>query len=1598
MENIIFFDLEVKRNSSHIKDIGAVFNGEEFHGTSVVKFGHFLLKSGLLCGHNIIGHDIPVLELSNLKQALSGKLFIDTLYLSALLFAEKPYHHLVKDYKLFDDNSEINNPLADSRLCQTLLFDEIAKFNSFNPELKAIFFTLLKNEKPFNGFFQIVQAETCMNLTRSIRDYFDGRMCKNVTFENWTHEPVNLAFALAMINTENNESILPKWIVMQHPEVNEIVNEFRFSNCRDITCSYCNKKLDSHKGLSRYFGYDDFRKFSEEEKTPLQQQVVESSLKSESLIAVFPTGGGKSLTFQLPALIQGEATRSLTVVISPLQSLMKDQIDVLEKRHGITRAVTINGLLSPLERMQAIERVSEGSAHILYISPESLRSGTITKIFTSRTIARFVIDEAHCFSSWGHDFRVDYLYIGEFIKDLQARKGLEKSIPVSCFTATAKPSVIIDIRQYFYQRLGLELLTYIAPLKRENLHYGVYVAEDDNDKYQKLIQLLFTGSEPAIIYVSRTRAVEDLALKLREDGFLALPYHGKMERDARISNQNKFMNGEVDIIVATSAFGMGVDKENVQMVVHYDLSESLENYIQEAGRAGRSPEINANCVILFDKNDLNKHFNLYYHARLNFKEISQVWRGIKSLSKTRKKISQSALEIAKASGWDSEIQELETKIKTSIAVLEESRYLKRGLDSPRIFANSLLVKNYNAAVEILQSATDITPEQILDSTRILQRLIKEDETRVDYLSDVLGIKRDVVEQMIRMMRHKGILGDAKDLTAFVEAGNSTNYSVKTARLYFKIERNLLNVLNCEKKLIYLKEINEILIEKGITQSTPDKILDILRFWEIKGFIKKDRMDQRTSAFQIIYRKELASFIENLERRQKLAGLILKYLLIKYKGSLALKPAEIQNKPVEFSIVELKTEVEKSQGIFNETFSLSDYERALLFLNHISAIKLDKGFIILYRPMTIEKRVSDHRIKFKKEDYQKLADFYQAKIEQIHIIGEYASKMLKDYKGALIFADEYFKLPYDQFVDKYFRERRDQIRKPLTPEKFEKVFGNLSPEQLKIIRDNKNNFVLVTAGPGSGKTLVLVHKIASVLMMEDVKPEQFLMLTFSRAASLEFKSRLKKLVGGIAGYIDIFTYHSYCFHVSGRIGTLEKSENIIRETINRIESGEIPAEKIANKSMLVLDEFQDVSQEEYLLIKTIIKHAENIRVIAVGDDDQNIYGFRGSSIEYMMNFKNDFHAKQYNLNRNFRSKSKLVNFSNKYVKSIQNRLKKGNLFSNANKGGNIKIFHYKTSNIIIPVINNLKNITLSGSSAIMSRTNEEAVIVNSLMKNTGKKSKLILSNDSFRIKDLQEIRLFSEQICRNTERNMGIISEDDWQNGLSRLHVQFEYSANYALTLSIINHFSKTANKKLKTEWLTFISEMQLENFIHPENDSFLVSTMHKAKGKEFDNVILLLKDFNDENDDDKRLLYVALTRARNNILIHLNNDIFHNLMFDGIEKHNDENDYGEPEELEFHLTHRDIDLGLHTLDGVAHSVSNLLAGVKLILSDNKFHLKTETGRVVTRFSRDFGQKLNRWFLKGYQFHDAYIHYIVYWKERDNQNEYRVVLPVVRLKK
>ena len=710
-------DVEVGLKDHKIHDIGALKHDDTtFHKTSKEELFVFLNDINYICGHNIIHHDAKYLFANDTCHWI----LVDTLYISPLLFPERPYHRLVKDDKLICE--QMNNPVNDCKKAKDLLLDEIACWNLLSKKKRVLFASLLKDKKEFEGFLSMVSAEYIHEgIPKLIKELYAGKICQHADLDMLIEQyPCGLAYALALIDTTDYRSITPGWVLYNYPEVEFIVKLLRHTTCHE-GCDYCHTQLDILYNLKTFFGYECFRTYEGE---PLQERATQAAVEGKSLLAIFPTGGGKSLTFQLPALMAGRSVHGLTVVISPLQSLMKDQVDNLADR-GITDAVTINGMLDPITRSLSIQRVQDGEASLLYISPEMLRSKTIERILIARHVVRFVIDEAHCFSSWGHDFRVDYLYIGKFIRKYQQKKKCKNPIPVSCFTATAKQKVIQDICDYFKQTLDLNLDLFASTASRTNLHYSVIHVESDNDKYLKLRELVAESDCPTIVYVSRTKRTKELAGKLTRDGYKALPFDGKMEADEKNANQDAFMNDQVHIIVATSAFGMGVDKKDVGLVIHYDISDSLENYVQEAGRAGRDPSLSARCYVLYSDNDLDKHFILLNQTKLSISEIQQVWKAVKYLTKHRMKVNCSALEIARQAGWDDSVSDIETRVRTALATLEQSGYLIRGNNVPHVYATGITVKNMDEARKRISASVLFGSDEIEKSVRIIKSLISQ---------------------------------------------------------------------------------------------------------------------------------------------------------------------------------------------------------------------------------------------------------------------------------------------------------------------------------------------------------------------------------------------------------------------------------------------------------------------------------------------------------------------------------------------------------------------------------------------------------------------------------------------------------------------------------------------------------------------------------------------------------------------------------------------------------------------------------------------------------------------------------------------------------
>ncbi len=1596
MNSIAFIDTEIEPKNGKVLDIGSVKDdGASFHKTSIAEFIHFLNGTQFVCGHNIFNHDIKYIGKALNDIGINSTNIIDTLYLSPLLFPTKPYHSLLKDDKL--QSEDTNNPLNDSIKAKDLLNDEIASFKQIEDTLKQILYLLLNNKKEFHAFFRYIRYNSAStDIEKLIREKFKNEICEQVDLAKIISEkPIELAYCLSLINSfvqhKKIHSITPPWVLKNYPEVERIMFRLRNKPCVS-GCEYCNQALDANKGLKRFFGFDSYRSYGGE---PLQEKAVKAAINNQSILAVFPTGGGKSITFQVPALMSGETSKGLTVVISPLQSLMKDQVDNLEKI-GITDAVTINGLLDPIERAKSFERVEDGSASILYLSPESLRSKTIEKLVLGRKIARFVIDEAHCFSSWGQDFRVDYLYIGDFIKSIQEKKNLEEGIPVSCFTATAKQKVIEDIRDYFREKLSLHLELFSSTASRTNLRYKVFEKGDEEEKYQTARDLIEEKNCPTIIYVSRTRKAYTLAERLKEDGFSAKPYHGKMEKQEKSENQDSFINGETQIMVATSAFGMGVDKKDVGMVIHYEISDSLENYIQEAGRAGRDENITADCYVLFNEEDLSKHFILLNQTKLSIKEIQQVWKAIKDITRFRSSVSNSALEIARKAGWDDNVVEIETRVTTAIAALEDAGYLKRGQNMPRVFANSILAKNAQEAIDKINASEKFVGNQKEKGVRIIKKLFSSKsrkqlsdeaaESRIDYISDHLGIVKEEVINIVNLLREEKILADAKDLTAFIKKGENKNRSLNIVDTFSKIENFLLPIVEEQEKVFHIKELNEQAEEKGLDDISTNNIKTIFNFWAIKNWIKRKRLESKNHvAVLSLHPKELLK--EKLEKRHVLAKFIVEFLYEKSNVNASDKDSVKEEVLVEFSVHELKTAYEKSSSLFKVNINLEDIEDTLFYLSRIEAIKIEGGFLVVYNRLTIERTEQDNKKRYTKDDYQKLHQFYENKVQQIHIVGEYAKKMIEDYKSALQFVEDYFHLNYSSFLHRYFPgSRQNEIKRNITPAKFRQLFGELSPTQLKIINDNETKHIVVAAGPGSGKTRVLVHKLASLLLMEDVKHEQLLMITFSRAAATEFKKRLLNLIGNAANYIEIKTFHSYCFDLLGKVGSLEKSDKILKKAIQKIKNNEVEASRIT-KTVLVIDEAQDMDKDEFVLISALMEQNEEMRVIAVGDDDQNIYEFRGASSKHLEQFIHENNAVKHELVENYRSKNNLVDFSNQFVKRISHRLKQTPIIAKQNGNGQIKIIRYKSGNLINPLVQDILSTGLSGTTCVLTNTNEEALQITGLLLRNNVQAKLIQSNDGFSLYNIDEVRYFLNQL--NLTDDVYTISDEIWLNAKREVVNKYRHSTKLEILGNIIREFeSSNPKRKYKSDLEVFIRESKLEDFYSENGETIFVSTIHKAKGKEFDNVFIMLENFNSTTDETKRLFYVAMTRAKTNLTIHLNSNFLDNLTADNLDRFENNETHLQPNELAMHLSLKDV--WLDYFISRQSLISQLKSGDILTINGNE--CLDDNGNSVLKFSKQFNEKIESMKAKNYKLKRAKVNFIVYWKKEDTEQEVKIILP------
>ena len=343
-----------------------------------------------------------------------------------------------------------------------------------------------------------------------------------------------------------------------------------------------NKMTNPLKILQEKFGFASFR--------GKQEEIIKRTLDGNHSLVIMPTGSGKSLTYQIPALLLTD----LTIVISPLIALMKDQVDALRRQKIDT--TFINSSLQKKEREQRYKKVQNGKYKLLYVTPERFRKREFIEILEKRKISLLAVDEAHCISEWGHDFRPDYTRIQEF-------RNLMHAPPTIALTATATPEVQEDIIHQLGLRKG-DVHIFHEGIERPNLFLEVFNLWGDDEKLNHIRKIVADNPGSGIIYFVLIRDLHNMSKKMQKIGIEHLIYHGDLISDQRKKIQDQFMRGEKSLVLATNAFGMGIDKENIRFVIHAQIPQTLEAYYQEIGRAGRDGKP-AICSLLYDEQDLN---------------------------------------------------------------------------------------------------------------------------------------------------------------------------------------------------------------------------------------------------------------------------------------------------------------------------------------------------------------------------------------------------------------------------------------------------------------------------------------------------------------------------------------------------------------------------------------------------------------------------------------------------------------------------------------------------------------------------------------------------------------------------------------------------------------------------------------------------------------------------------------------------------------------------------------------------------------------------------------------------------------------------------
>ena len=1679
--NCLSLDLEIGKENNRIRafaglrpDTGQreVFSGGNL-AAALARLDALAEDASYVLGHNIISFDLPHLmaEKSNLR--LLGLPIIDTLRLSPLAFPRNPYHHLVKHYQdggLKRGKLKQSDPELDAQLALEVFDDQLHALRNAAPDLLAAWHWLTTPEpqgkdraldelySQLRGLSRPTDSEVLATINKRLAGMACATHARDVTAKaamvRWP-----LAYALAWLSVAGGNSVMPPWVRYQFPEAGSLVRRLRDTACNDPSCVWCREHHDARKELKRWFGFSDFRPEPvDDDGRPMQQSIVEAAMAGGHVFGILPTGTGKSLCYQIPALSRYDKTGALTVVISPLVALMADQVEGLETK-GIGSCVTINSLLSMPERSNARERIRLGDASILIISPEQLRTRSVRQVLDQREIGGWVLDEAHCLSRWGHDFRPDYRYVGRFIRE---KAGDGPVPPVLCLTATAKPDVIEDVVHHFRDWLDIELKVFNGGTERSNLTFEV-IPTSGGEKFGPIHDVLMAylpSDMPggAIVYCATRRQSEEVAEFLQLKGIAAAHFHAGVPPETKKDVQQRFIGGELRAIVATNAFGMGIDKPDVRLVVHADIPGSLENYLQEAGRAGRD-RADARCVLLYTADDAERQFGLSARSRLTRIEIHGILRALRNLDRKKRLDSEvvatagEILDEDEDKAFERDSATDDTRVRTAVAWLEEAELLTREENLVQVFPSSLRVTSVEQAHSKLNRTPNTTAYPLLRIAEVLIGAGADESITSDELMAVSGLSSEGVRKAMYDLERLGIASNDTPLTAFVHRGVA-RHSRQRLEQAKELETALIGHMHelapdlgkGDTSPLHLRIASQVLRDEGLADPLPERLWRILRSIAYDGrgedggggSLTVHKQDAETARVTLL--RDWTSLEKTAGLRREAGTRLLEHLLA------CLPPGSRgTDLLVETTLGKLTQAIESDPLLKSRIRNLSKLlDCTLLWMHDQEVIRLNKGLAVFRPAMTI--RLIQRRRGFAKADFEPLALHYKGQVLQIHVMVEFAKRGLEAMGEALRLAVDYFTLQEEEFLRRWLPGRDREIGRETTPETWRAIVETLkNPVQQRIVADDREQTnVLVLAGPGSGKTRVLVHRIAYLIRVRRENARGILALAYNRHAAIDIRRRLEDLIGPDARGVTVLTCHALAMRLVG-VSFKDQAEHpddevfqeVIRRAVDLLRGEGLPQDEaderrerlLAGFRWILVDEYQDINANQYELISALAGRtrdddAGKLTLFAVGDDDQNIYAFNGTSVEFIQRFQKDYGPKPIYLTDNYRSTHHIIAAANAMIEPAGERMKINQPIhidrarAKDPPGGQWQQLDPVSQGRvqILPSGRNLVSQARTAMSELLRLANLSsnwdwsrcAVVacewryldpVRAFCETHGIPAQM--GNEEFSgFWYLRETQVFIRWLrCRET----GTVTADalrDWAAACA------SNPWNELLRQAIEEHSLETGGAEtpvdLFVEWL---AEWGRE--IRRRQRGLLLLTAHRAKGLEFDHVVVLDGSWNrvgqnEHPDEARRLYYVAMTRARETLALARFEEphrlqealrgkpcVLHRAQAPAsrVAKLNPT-----AKALEFHfveLSLKDVDLGFAGRQHPEHPVHGTIAALcpgdplqTRITANNRWELLNQDGLVVGRLASRFEPPANT------RYRSAKVLAVVRWSREASKPEYR----------